>query len=77
LTSAKQQIKVRIAFIDAPEKGQAFGQRAKAAMSALVFGKDVELLPHTRDRYGHVAARMKASKDPLGILSLRGSVLAQ
>jgi endonuclease YncB( thermonuclease family) len=41
LTASQQQIRVRIAFIDAPEKGQAFGQRAKQAMSELVFGKDV------------------------------------
>jgi endonuclease YncB( thermonuclease family) len=47
---------VRIAFIDAPEKGQPFGKRAKAAMSELVFGKDVELRPHSIDRYGRLAA---------------------
>ena len=58
LTDAKQQIRVRIAFIDAPEKGQAFGRRAKEAMSELVFGKDVELRPHTIDRYGRLVARV-------------------
>jgi endonuclease YncB( thermonuclease family) len=30
------------------------GQRAKQAMSALVFGKDVELRFHTVDRYGRL-----------------------
>jgi endonuclease YncB( thermonuclease family) len=34
--------------------GQAFGQRAKQAMSTLVFGKDVELRFHTVDRYGRL-----------------------
>src|SRR4029077_11621034 len=58
LTAAKQQIRVRIALIDAPQKGQAFGQRAKQAMSDLVFGKDVELRPHTIDRYGRLVARV-------------------
>src|SRR5262245_2080033 len=57
LTADKQQIRGRIAFIDAPERGQAFGQRAKQAMSELVFGKDVELHPHTVDRYGRLVAR--------------------
>ena len=45
LCAERQQIRVRIAFIDAPEKGQPFAQAAKAAMSELVFDKDVELLP--------------------------------
>jgi nuclease-like protein len=47
-------LRVRVAWIDAPESSQAFGQRAKQAMSALVFGKDVELRFHTVDRYGRL-----------------------
>src|SRR5262245_59085812 len=42
LSAERQQIRVRIAFIDAPEKGQPFGQRAKAAMSELVFDKEID-----------------------------------
>jgi endonuclease YncB( thermonuclease family) len=51
LTAEKQLLRVRVAWIDAPESSQAFGQRAKQAMSALVFGKDVELRFHSVDRY--------------------------
>ena len=40
----RTQIKVRLAEIDAPEKRQPFGTRAKQAMSELVFGKTVGLL---------------------------------
>jgi endonuclease YncB( thermonuclease family) len=54
LTAEKQLLRVRVSWIDAPEMGQAFGQRAKQAMSALVFGKDVELQFHTVDRYGRL-----------------------
>jgi endonuclease YncB( thermonuclease family) len=36
------------------KKANPFGQRAKAAMSELVFGKDVKLRPHTIDRYGRL-----------------------
>jgi endonuclease YncB( thermonuclease family) len=54
LTAEKQLLRVRVAWIDAPESSQAFGQRAKQAMSALVFGKDVELRFHTVDTYGRL-----------------------
>jgi endonuclease YncB( thermonuclease family) len=46
------QHKVRLDAIDAPELGQPFGQAAKKALSAKVFGKDVVVVPKTKDRYG-------------------------
>src|SRR5437016_14437092 len=39
----KQQVKVRLAAIDAPELGQDFGRNAKLALSAEVFGKAVRV----------------------------------
>jgi endonuclease YncB( thermonuclease family) len=71
LIFSRQQIRVRIAFIDAPEKGQAFGQRAKEAMSELVFGKDVELQPHTIDRYGRLVARVLIDGQDAGLELLK------
>ena len=47
----KTQHKIRVAGIDAPEKAQPFGQRSKASMSTLVFGKEVEVVAGKRDRY--------------------------
>lgn len=44
--------RIRLNGIDCPEKGQAFGQRAKQATSELVFSKDVTLLTFGKDRYG-------------------------
>ena len=44
--------RIRLSGIDCPEKGQAFGNRAKQAASALVFGKDVILQTHGQDKYG-------------------------
>jgi endonuclease YncB( thermonuclease family) len=57
--------------IDAPEKGQAFGQRAKQAMSELVFGKDVKLRPHTIDRYGRLIARVIVDNQDAGLELLK------
>jgi endonuclease YncB( thermonuclease family) len=48
--------RVRLSGIDFPEKGQAYGNRAKQAASALVFGRDVILQTHGQDKYGRTLA---------------------
>ena len=45
LTDSKQQIKIRIYGIDAPEKNQAFGTRSKQYLANLIFGKQVRITP--------------------------------
>lgn len=52
LTPAQEQVKVRLAEIDAPEKAQAFGQVAKKSLSDLAYAKTVEVRVVTTDRYG-------------------------
>ena len=54
LDDAKAQHKIRFAGIDAPEKGQAFAERSKQSLSALVFQKRVEARCHKKDRFGRV-----------------------
>ncbi len=44
-------VTVRLAGIDAPEKAQAFGQRAKQFAASLAFGKTVTVHVIGRDRY--------------------------
>ena len=48
--------RIRLQGIDCPEKGQAYGTRAKQAASALVFGKEVTLKTHGKDKYGRTMA---------------------
>jgi endonuclease YncB( thermonuclease family) len=43
--------RIRLSGIDCPEKGQAYGQRAKQAASELVYGKEVTLQTHGLDKY--------------------------
>jgi endonuclease YncB( thermonuclease family) len=52
LDSTKNQHKIRLAGIDAPESKQAFGQASKKHMSALVFNRDVTLDCDKTDKYG-------------------------
>lgn len=51
LDGGRQQHKVRLAGIDAPEKKQPFGNRSKQHLSDLVFGKAVSLECGKVDRY--------------------------
>jgi endonuclease YncB( thermonuclease family) len=48
--------RIRLSGIDCPEKGQAFGKKAKQAASELVFGKEVTLQIHGKDKYGRTIA---------------------
>ena len=47
----REQRRVRLAGVDAPEKGQAFGQRSKQALSQMIFGREVTVVSTGRDRY--------------------------
>lgn len=49
-------VKVRIASIDTPERGQPWGKRAKQATAELAFKKQVRVLPKEVDRYGRTVA---------------------
>ena len=60
LDAAQQQHKVRLAGIDAPEKRQPFGERAKQHLSDLVYGKTVLVVWDKRDRYGRIVGRVLA-----------------
>jgi micrococcal nuclease len=51
-------LKIRLANIDAPEKAQAFGQRAKQSLSELCFGKDATYRVVDVDRYGRTVAEV-------------------
>lgn len=58
LDASKTQIKIRLAAIDAPEKDQAFGNRAKQKLSNLCFGKDASLRVVSTDRYGRTVGEI-------------------
>jgi endonuclease YncB( thermonuclease family) len=72
LDSAKQQHRVRIAGIDAPEKAQSFGASAKENLSRLAFGKPADLRCSKRDRYGREVCSLYVDDRDVGLEQVRG-----
>lgn len=58
----KQQIKVRLYGIDAPEKKQDYGQKSKQFLASLIAGQVVEVEPKGKDKH----------KRTLGIIHYKG-----
>ena len=62
LDAAQRQHKVRLAEIDAPEKGQAFGQRSKESLTALCAGQPAQVQLAGKDRYGRVVGKVTCAR---------------
>ena len=58
LTAEQRTVRVRLAEIDAPEHRQAFGTRAREALSDLAFGKAARVELVDRDRWGRIVGRV-------------------
>ena len=56
-----KQIKVRLSAIDAPERKQAFGNRARMALSDIAFGKQANLVCTNKDRYQRHVCKVMVS----------------
>ena len=54
----REQVRVRLAQIDAPESNQPYGKKAKAALSALAFGKRGHVEVVDIDRYGRTVGEV-------------------
>ena len=52
LVNGNEQVKIRIDGIDAPEKKQDFGNRAKEYLSGMIWGKELTVKVSKKDRYG-------------------------
>jgi micrococcal nuclease len=51
-------VKIRLHGIDAPERKQAFGPRARQFTSDLAFNQIVTIVVHTTDRYGRLVGEV-------------------
>jgi endonuclease YncB( thermonuclease family) len=71
LVGEQKLLRIRLAFCQAPEKKQAFGARAKQAVSELVLGKDIELRTHAIEQYELTVAQVLADGKDVGTEMLR------
>ncbi len=58
LDESNTQFKIRLAGIDAPENKQAFGNKSKEYLSALVFNKQVTVEYSKKDKYGRTVGKI-------------------
>jgi endonuclease YncB( thermonuclease family) len=71
LDASKQQHRIRIAGIDAPEKAQAFGTAAKDNLARLAFGRQAEVHCSKRDRYGREVCSVFVDARDVGLEQVR------
>jgi endonuclease YncB( thermonuclease family) len=62
LNDNKTVHRIRLSGIDAPEKAQPFGQRAKEHLSTFVFGKRVEVIGNKIDKVNGIDANLEQVK---------------
>ena len=69
-----ENIKFRLAEIDAPEKGQAFGARSKQHLAELCFQKQATVTPRTKDRYLRTVANVECEGVDAGTEQVRAGM---
>jgi endonuclease YncB( thermonuclease family) len=71
LDEMKQRQVIRLIGIDAPEKAQAFGQKAKESLSDLVFNKDVSITWFKKDRYRRTVGQVYSEDIDVGLEQIK------
>lgn len=71
---AYEQVKVRLAEIDAPEKAQPFGERSRQHLAELCFQQMATIRPTARDRYGRTVARVECQDQDASLEQVRAGL---
>ncbi len=61
LDAARNSHKIRLLGIDAPERGQAFGERSKQSLAKLAYRQPVSVDWQGRDSYGRILGRVRVA----------------
>ena len=63
---AYEEVKVRLAAIDAPERSQPYGQRSRQALSRLCYFEQATITERDTDRYGRTVADVSCKGQDAG-----------
>ena len=74
LDSNRQQHKIRLAGIDAPEARQAYGSRSKQSLSNWVYNREVTVDWSKRDRYGRLVGVVSADGHDVNLEQIRAGM---
>lgn len=74
LDDGKQQHRVRLTGIDAPERGQPFGTASRDNLASLVAGKNVVVKSDSRDRYGRILGKIQVDGIDANLEQLRAGM---
>jgi endonuclease YncB( thermonuclease family) len=74
LDASRQQHKVRLAGIDAPEKRQPFGSRSKENLSRLAFDKEVTVDWQKRDRFDRIVGKVLVNGQDVNLEQIKAGV---
>lgn len=71
LDESRQQHRIRLLGIDAPERRQAFGNRARQHLADRVFQREVAVEFGKKDRYGRILGKVVLDGEDINLLMLR------
>lgn len=74
LDNDKRQHRVRLLGIDAPERSQDFGERARQSLASLVFRKQVNIVVPKLDRYGRKLGKVTLGGRDINLEQLRAGM---
>lgn len=74
LLNKNEKIKIRLATIDAPEKKQPFGKKAKRHLSKLIGSKEVEAICKKKDRYKRLICIIKYQNNDINLSMIKAGL---
>lgn len=71
LTGSNELRRVRLAFIDSPEIGQAYGQSARKNLVRLIEGQTVRIKLKNNDQYGRAVAQVCLNQQDINLIQIQ------